>query len=440
MQTTIALRSYLMAGVAIAGAGIVAVNPVQPVVPTTTPLVHAEVGLAAATGSLAGLVQANEICDVSFKCSDPAQFYASVWNNTVVGTTATWNQFASAPFPIIGTLINNLVFYANYAGPALLGTLNSEITAIFQTAPTYALAGIQDLFSLNVLGATNNFTLALNAPLVPLPPLIKTLGQVTANPIYNIGNIIQRISVDEAVANAVYGILGPVISGIGGISTLTQNIIDSIKANSWTDAFNWVINAPALVFDSIVNGGYGPVLYKAGIYNVVAGGLLNPQKIFQPPQAPPGIFQITSPGSVSSLLIERDYVVKGLCPSGGCVNPIPLPGAATAAAAVAAPKAAASVAAPEAPAAAPEAPAAAPEAPAALKVEAPAAEPAAPKVEAPAAEPAAPEVEIPAALAESAPEAPAAPAHRGAAAAATGDDAGSSAPAASTGGHRGARG
>jgi len=106
MQTTIALRSYLMAGVAVAGAGVIAVSPVQPVAPTTNALVHTEVALAAATGSLAGLVAA-ETCDVSWKCSDPSQFYASVWNNTVVGTSTTWNQFASAPFPILSALIFN---------------------------------------------------------------------------------------------------------------------------------------------------------------------------------------------------------------------------------------------------------------------------------------------------------------------------------------------
>lgn len=425
MQSTIALRSYLMAGVAVAGAGIIAVNPVQPIAPTANPIVRAEVGLAAATGSLAGLVQANEICDATWKCSNPQEFYAAVWNNTVVGTTATWNQFTAAPFPILAAIAGNQKLYNSITGPAVLGTIQSEWKVFTQTIPAYLVAGVQDLFAGNVLGANNNFSLAFNAPLIPLSLLPAPFSQVGANSGYNWNNVVQNLNTQEHLTNAIYGVLGPFISGSGGFATLSQNIINSLKGGSVQDAINWVINAPAVIWDSIVNGGYGPVLYTVPntidplnplpVAGVVAGGLLNPQKILSLPFA--GVLQITSPGSVSSFLNERGYVAKGLCPTAGCVNPIPFqPAAATAAAAVVAPQAAASV-------------------------EAPAAEPAAPAVEAPAAEPATPKVEIPAALADSAPaapEAPAAPVHRGSAAAATGDDAGSAAPAPSRG-HRGAR-
>ena len=428
MQSTTALRSYLMAGVAVAGAGIIAVNPVQPVAPTTNALVHTEVTLAAASGTLVGLVQANsQPCDTSFSCSDPAQFYTAVWNNTVFNVTAVWNQFASSPFPILTNAFTNLGISAQILGQTLVGTTVSLFNTFTKDIPAYVVAGVKDLFAGNVLGANNNFALALNAPLKPLSLVPEPLALVGTNPIYNIANVIQKISTQEAVANATYGVLGPFISGSGGFATLSQNIIDSIKASSPRDVLNWVINAPALIFDSIVNGGYGPVLYSIPqpgfTVGFVAGGLLNPIKYYD---KIPGYLQVTQPGSVSSLLIERGYVSGALCPSGPCTNPTPAAAspaaaAATPVAALAAPAAAASVSAPVGEQA---------------KVEAPAAEPAAPKVEAPAA----PSIEIPASAADPAPAtAPVTPVHRGSEATAGGSDAGSTGAAASAGGHRGPR-
>lgn len=388
MQSTTALRSYLMAGVAFAGAGIIAVNPVQPLAPAKAPVVQAEVSLSAlaegwGVGSVLGAA-VSETCDKTWKCSDPGEFYTAVWNNTVFGVTAVWNEFAAAPFPIATNALTNLWISTQIAFQALVGTTQSVFNALFQDVPQLVVSGFKNVFAGNFLGASNDFTQAIFAPIKPLTLLPKPLALVGTNPLYNIANVIQRISQPDAVTNALIGTVGPLVSVSGGLWTAVQNIVDSIKNNSWTDAFNWVINTPGILFDSFVNGGYGPVLYSipgAPQLNFVAGGLLNPEKALLPSPFP-GIIQITSRGSVSSFLKERSYVSGSLCPSGPCTNPTP---------AAAVPAAAASLPAPAAAAAA----APAPEVEAAVQQDAP-------KVEAPAA---ALDIELPAA--DPAPEAPA---------------------------------
>lgn len=387
MQSTIALRSYLMAGVAVAGAGIIAVNPVQPLAPAKAPVVQAEVSLSAfATGSVIGAA-VTETCDQTWKCSDPGDFYTAVWNNTVFGVTAVWNEFAAAPFPIATNALTNLWISAQIAFESIVGTTQSISNAIFQTVPTLVTSGFNNLFSGNFLGASNDFTQAIFAPIKPLIDLPKPLALVGANPIYNIGNVLQAISTPEAVTNALLGVSGPLISVSGGLWTAVQNIYSSIVNNSWTDALNWVINTPGILFDSLVNGGYGPVLYSfdapGGPYNYVAGGLLNPEKFFDLSQIGGTGFQVTSRGSVSSLLKERSYVSGALCPSGPCTNPTPPFTAASTPAVAAATPAVAAAAAATAPA---------PEVEAAVQQDAPKIE--APKVGAPAA---ALDIELPAA-------------------------------------------
>jgi hypothetical protein len=326
MNVTTTLRSYLIAGTAIAGAGVMAISPVQPVGATANRVITADVALAAAVGNVVAAAEP-EPCDVAFcDVPDPIEFYTAVWNNTVFGVTEVWNQFAAAPFPIAVNALTNLYISAQIAGESILGTLGSVGQALLTETPQYLVNSVQSLFSGNVSGAVNNLISAVVAPIIPLTLLPGPLALVLSNPVYNIANVVQALSTQEAITTAFVGLVGPLISTVGAIATAVQNVINTALAGQFEDALKWVVNAPGVIFDGLVNGGYGPVLYSFPnplapefTLSFVSGGLLNPEKFFPIP----GGTQITSPGLVSSFLQTRFTISGALCPSGPCTNPTP---------------------------------------------------------------------------------------------------------------------
>ncbi len=310
MQQSASVRSFLMAGVAITGAGVIAVNPVQPLISATNELLTTQVKLLAAPS--------------------PIDVYSAVFQDLVFNVkTVVNNEFLPAPFPIAANVLTNLAISAQVGGQALIGTALSVGQALITQSPALLVNAVKQLLNGNVLGAVNDVISAALAPFVPLTLLAQPLSQVLTNPIYNIVNVVQALSTPQAVTTGIVGLLGPIISTVGATAAATQNVINALLSGHFKDALSWAVSAPAIVVDGLLNGGYGPVLYtvpdpvnptlRAG---VVAGGLLNPQKYLPNPN-PGQAGQVTSPGLVSSFLYERSVVSGALCPSGPCTNPTP---------------------------------------------------------------------------------------------------------------------
>ena len=91
MQASVSVRSVLMAGVAVVGAGTMAVSPVQPSLPSVPRVESASVALAA--------------------FPDPGVVWQAVAQSAFQNISNLGTAFFAAPFPILSNLLSNLRSY-----------------------------------------------------------------------------------------------------------------------------------------------------------------------------------------------------------------------------------------------------------------------------------------------------------------------------------------
>lgn len=246
-------RSYLSAGVAVLGAGAIALSPVQPV-----------------GGDLAlSPHQANALA-VSLAASiDPI----TPWNNTIEGAlnniTTLAGGIAANPLPILGQIIANQITYLGELpdiGTILgqvFGNIGNAIRAPF-TPPTPCTDGSGDpcpsISTAPVFEALNTpFTQQQVYALLPfvLPP---DLAQ-TLKPVLEFAT--------TSFSGVLLSIIGPVVGPVLSLVNSVGGIFNALTTGDFAGAINELINIPANFTNALLNGGeflnLAPVLSLVGV-------------------------------------------------------------------------------------------------------------------------------------------------------------------------------
>jgi hypothetical protein len=270
-----AVRTYLTAGVATVGAGVIALSPIAPPMPTVhLPSVHqAEVQLAAAV--------------------DPIQAWVQVVQQAVANLNGLGQQLSADPAPILQQVVANQAADFALVGKAVQESIQGLNTALQALPATLQAAGKQ-LAAGQVVDATNTLLAPVLGDLVNIlvQPIIDGFPAIT-NPMQNLTNFVAQIP--NALVNLGTPLLNPIFSVLDAAAATVQTVIDSAPAA----ALNAIINAPATMTGALLNG-FGP-----GPLGIGAGGLLTPLE---------GALGAFTAGPIGALIAIRDAFAKAIAP------------------------------------------------------------------------------------------------------------------------------
>ncbi|HEX2214851.1 MAG TPA: hypothetical protein VHH12_15650 [Mycobacterium sp.] len=215
----VAVRPYLTTGVALVGAGVIAVSPIAPPVPEIeVPAVHS--APVALTATYAELID-NTLSNLGFIGNDLFE----------EGIAPILQQIAVNQLTLVqdlGAAVHRLLEASNPVGiPATLTTALGQLAAgqIQEAAETLS-------------------TGVILAALPLLPPL-----QVPINNLVAVINLVPQIIPQLGIA-----LISPPLSLFQGTAAAIQDVVDDVGAGDLTAVVNAIINAPATILDGVING------------------------------------------------------------------------------------------------------------------------------------------------------------------------------------------
>lgn len=279
------LRPYATAGISLVGATAIAISPISPITPA---LPDIKVPAIATSSAAVDLVV------------NPIDFYSAVFGRTVDNVGALAEIFLENPAPILSQIIANQVVNFEMISNALTelvgaveGLLETQIPVLVDTAFAALREGdietaLNSFLSIPVTLFAPIAFIGLGAALLPI--------STAAN---NINNVIQDVLGGAILAGAL-GVFGPVLSTVGATGTAIQGVIDGVMAGDIGEVFDAVVNAPGVIVDGLLNGGYGPPLLGF----LPAPGLLSPTGLLGPVGA----------GPIGVVLAIRNLIAEAITP------------------------------------------------------------------------------------------------------------------------------
>jgi hypothetical protein len=233
----VAVSPHLMAGVALVGAGVIAVSPVRPSIPD----IHVPaLNVSSAAVELAAL-------------ANPIEGWINILPHTVNNLLSLSTVIRADPAPILRQLIANQTGYAQTLATGFTGAGQALLDYATATVPAALNAIVADISQGNVVGAAGELNNVIGSLLLVGFPMFDVLaipGQITDN----LTNVVHALTGLQTLLPLVSGVLGPVegtvtVAGIAG-----QAFVDAMGSGDPVTAFSAVINAPAALTDAFING------------------------------------------------------------------------------------------------------------------------------------------------------------------------------------------
>lgn len=231
----IAVRSYLTAGVALAGAGVIAVSPVMP---TSTDIQLPAVSTSSAAVTLSAL-------------TNPVDAWAQTLSNASANLQSLGKQLLASDFPILRTVISNQIGNATVVGNTLQAYADN-LTTTLQGLPD-ALQAASDLISQGeITAAVDGLTLSLLPAILGLLDItnntwsgVSTTAQNFVNVIKQVPNVVTAVALPAAF---------PLLSVVNGLAATAEEVVKAANAGDTEGAVSALINAPATLTDAFLNG------------------------------------------------------------------------------------------------------------------------------------------------------------------------------------------
>jgi hypothetical protein len=295
----IAVRPHIAAGVALLGAGVIAVSPMAPPVPD----IHLP-SISTAANNLVALTSPLHLGDA----------YNQVLQAAITNIQALITNVADDPTPILSQMVANqatslstLAEALQTAGGAAATTLTTQVPALLQTA-------LGQLSASNISGAVNTLLQIPLAVAAPALGLLPALQQIITTPITNLVKVIQAVTDPINAPLTLVGFIAPLISMTGATGVAFQSVVDALGTGDIQKVANAVLTAPATIADGLLNGGYGPDLgpLVGQPVSVFAGGLLSMGELVI--GGPTGFF-IKTAGPLGALEFLRTTIANALKPT-----------------------------------------------------------------------------------------------------------------------------
>ncbi|MGE2714001.1 hypothetical protein ACQI4L_08085 [Mycolicibacterium litorale] len=213
---------------------------------------------------------------------NPVDFYSALFEESAANVGALVDIFLANPTPILSQIIDNQIDNAEQISVALEEMINGLRPILTEQVPLLFRTAVEALADGDVETALNTL-LSIPTTVAALPAFIG-LGAVflpIAKASGNINNVIQQV-VGGAILGGAVAAFGPLLSTIGATGTAIQGVLDGVAAGDIGEVADAIINAPGVIIDGLLNGGYGPPLLI-----VPAPGLLSPNGLLGPLGAGP---------------------------------------------------------------------------------------------------------------------------------------------------------
>lgn len=240
----VSVRSHLATGVALVGAGAIALSPVQPSLPETDiPTVSsAAVQLAA---------QPN-----------PIALWSDVLAAAIHNAGGLGEEVLSDPLPVLRQILKNQFGYFQTLGNAGKGIIEGLAEYASPDNPFGLQAGIRDAFAQFEQGEIAAGVSTLTSTLV-MGPLISGIGlpllqsgllQVPGTIAQNLADAVKALFDNANAVPLLTAALGPIIAPINAFGASVQEFVDALVAGQIIDAITAVVNVPARIVGAVLNG------------------------------------------------------------------------------------------------------------------------------------------------------------------------------------------
>lgn len=267
-----ALRPYVTTGIALVGAGVIAVTPVTAPPP--------EVHLPAVT------LAANPVVDAY------GQLLQNTWTNLQAVGSQAWNQ----GMPILEQFLVNTRANLDIAAKVPPQIFDALKYSAQQIRPTLDAAGAQ-LRAGQVGDAINTLWsgLVIN-PLVGVAfPVLNTL-QIPVNMAKTFARVVEALP-SAILIGVGLPVLSTVTAVVNSLGTVAQGLYDGITTGNLGAVLTTVLTAPATVIGGVLNG--DPNTGTVGLINGLVAGILNARQTIADAMAPPATASVASVASVA---------------------------------------------------------------------------------------------------------------------------------------------
>ncbi|MDH6197613.1 hypothetical protein M2272_004268 [Mycobacterium frederiksbergense] len=257
----VAARSYLTAGVALVGAGAIAVSPLAPPAPDIhLPAIHASSAAVALTAQ-----------------ADPLAAWAEVIGTAVQNIQGLGQQWAADPAPILTQIIANQLHSANALGAAMQTTIDGFKEALAPDGFMSFPAAFRSALDLIAAGDfENGFGGVVTSALLLALPIQMGVGQawpVIAQPFLNLGQLVLHLN-DNVPALLVNGMVTPLWATATAAGHSLTTLVNAVKSGDLAEFASALLTAPATITGALLNG------YDIDGYHAV--GLLSPAQGWVP--------------------------------------------------------------------------------------------------------------------------------------------------------------
>ncbi|MGV0741138.1 hypothetical protein [Mycolicibacterium sp. XJ870] len=244
------MRSPLTAGIALAGAGMIAVSPISPV---TSPLsdVVATPHVSSASVELTALTAMLE--DPAL--TDPVTGWLGVFGTAFDNVKQIGNDMSANPMPVLNQVIANQAGYGQLFSTSVQAAADSYIQ-FFTSDEDYRLKYFVGLASDylaagNVTDAAAIVSTILFRLFAFANPLINTM-QIPIAMGQNAMNVLA--AVPQMLMPLGLGVLNPVQGAVNAFGDSAQSVLDALNDGDSAAAFTSVLNSPAVITGAILSG------------------------------------------------------------------------------------------------------------------------------------------------------------------------------------------
>ena len=260
----VAVRSYFATGVALVGAGVIAVSPVVPkpdVELPTLPAVHASVPV-----ELTAL-------------ENPVELVAQLVQQSLANVTTLGNKVLSDPAPILQQILTNQMANAGELASDLQQFLANSAAAITQDVPQQIQMALTAFQGGHITDGLNDLVGAVLLPVLGnglsnLAP-IQDVFNVLARPVQNVANLINAgpsILLNAAIAPIL--VLSNFVNAVGNGA---EGVIGAVQTGNplkvATALADGAIGLVAAAINSVIDPNNGVIAAVLNLRNVVAQAL-----------------------------------------------------------------------------------------------------------------------------------------------------------------------
>ncbi|WP_157516871.1 hypothetical protein [Mycobacterium sp. MS1601] len=318
------VRSRLNIGIAVAGAGVIALAPINPPMPTIAAPLEQSISTAAVALSAT---------------TNPIEQWLEIISTTFTNGSALLETYLDDPAPILRQLILNGIGY----GELTVTTLQTAITGIvnilsldnpeglaaqLKTATQQILDG--DIYN----GLTTWLTVPLGLVIAGGLPLIG-LFDIPTKMAQNFANVVAVLP--QVIGGLGFGAITTFLGTVQATTYQLQGVYDAVQAGDWLGAINEIIALPGATVDGLLNGfpltGAPGLLSQYGLFselirgfNTIAQAITPDTTLMSQPfaakVADPGPSALPSDAStVETITLDTDSGVTGVAAAAAETTP-----------------------------------------------------------------------------------------------------------------------